>query len=76
MKDELYYQTKELMTKYGKIDQVFWDGGWLGERGTDADAAFFWEPGKIPRFKMRGRLPRVRRCRTRKPETLGTDGGW
>jgi len=46
MKDELYHQTKELMTKYGKIDQVFWDGGWLGERGTDADAAFFWEPGK------------------------------
>ena len=46
MKDELYYQTKELMTKYGKIDQIFWDGGWLGEKGTDADAAFFWEPGK------------------------------
>lgn len=46
MKDELFYQTKELMTKYGKIDQIFWDGGWLGERGTDADAAFFWEPGK------------------------------
>jgi alpha-L-fucosidase len=46
MKDELFYQTKELMTKYGKIDQIFWDGGWLGEKGTDADAAFFWEPGK------------------------------
>ena|GEM_PF-267228 len=46
MKDELYFQVKELMTKYGKIDQIFWDGGWLGERGTDADAAFFWEPGK------------------------------
>jgi len=46
MKDELYFQTKELMTKYGKIDQIFWDGGWLSEKGTDADAAFFWEPGK------------------------------
>ena len=47
MKDELFFQTKELMTKYGKIDQIFWDGGWLGEKGTDADAAFFWEPGKF-----------------------------
>jgi alpha-L-fucosidase len=46
MKDELYFQMKELMTKYGKIHQIFWDGGWLGEKGIEADAAFFWEPGK------------------------------
>lgn len=46
MKEELYCQTKELMTKYGKIDQLFWDGGWLGQQGNDADAAYFWEPGK------------------------------
>jgi alpha-L-fucosidase len=46
MKEELYYQMKELMTKYGKIDQIFWDGGWLAEKNTDADAAFFWESGK------------------------------
>jgi len=47
MKEELYCQVKELMTKYGKIDEIFWDGGWLGQQGTDADASYFWEPGKF-----------------------------
>ena len=46
MKEELYCQVKELMTKYGKIDQIFWDGGWLAQKGSDADAAYFWESGK------------------------------
>lgn len=46
MKNELYCTTKELMSNYGKIDLLFWDGGWLGERGTDADATYFWEPGQ------------------------------
>ena len=46
MKEELYCQTKELMTKYGKIDDLFWDGGWLAQQGLDADAAYFWESGK------------------------------
>lgn len=46
MKEELYCQTKELVTKYGKIDQLFWDGGWLGQQGSDADGAYFWESGK------------------------------
>lgn len=46
MKEELYCQTKELMTKYGKIDQLFWDGGWLGQQNSDAEGAYFWESGK------------------------------
>ena len=46
MKEELYCQVKELMTNYGKIDQIFWDGGWLGQQNGDADAAYFWESGK------------------------------
>lgn len=46
MKEELYCQVKELMTKYGKIDLIYWDGGWLGQQGSDADGAYFWEPGK------------------------------
>jgi alpha-L-fucosidase len=46
MKEGLYCDVKELMTNYGKIDQIFWDGGWLGQQGSDADAAYFWEPGK------------------------------
>lgn len=46
MKEELYCQVQELMTNYGKIDQIFWDGGWLGQQGSDAEAAYFWESGK------------------------------
>jgi len=46
MKNELYCQVKELMTNYGKIDIIFWDGGWLAQQGGDADAATFWESGK------------------------------
>lgn len=46
MKEELYIQVKELFTNYGPIDQLFWDGGWLAQQGTDADAAYFWESGK------------------------------
>ena len=45
MKEELYCQTRELMSNYGPIDHLFWDGGWLAQKGTDADAAYFWEPG-------------------------------
>lgn len=46
LKEEMYCKTKELLTNYGKIDQIFWDGGWLAESGSDADAAPFWESGK------------------------------
>jgi len=46
MKEDLYCDIKQLMTQYGKIDQLFWDGGWLGQQGSDADGAYFWESGK------------------------------
>lgn len=46
MKEELYCQVKELMTNYGPIDQLFWDGGWIAQSGSDADGAYFWESGK------------------------------
>lgn len=46
MKNEIYCLTKEIMSHYGKIDLLFWDGGWLSQKGSDADAAYFWEPGK------------------------------
>lgn len=46
MKEGLFNDVKQLMTGYGKIDLIFWDGGWLGQQGTDAEAAYFWEPGK------------------------------
>lgn len=43
MKEELYCDTKNLMTNYGKIDVLFWDGGWIAQQGSDKDAAPFWE---------------------------------
>lgn len=46
MKEELYCQVKELMTNYGKIDHLFWDGGWIAQKGSDANGAAFWESGK------------------------------
>ena len=47
MKEEMYCLTKELLTNYGKIDQIYWDGGWLAQQGSDADGAYFWESGKF-----------------------------
>jgi len=43
MKEELYCDIKNLMTNYGKIDMLFWDGGWIAQQGSDRDAATFWE---------------------------------
>ncbi|QDN75385.1 Tat pathway signal protein [Streptomyces sp. S1A1-7] len=47
MKTEVYESVKELVTQYGVIDDLWWDGGWIAEQGTDADGAFFWEPGQF-----------------------------
>ncbi|NUT94450.1 MAG: alpha-fucosidase [Saccharothrix sp.] len=46
MKNEVYQAVRELVTRYGVIDDFWWDGGWIAEQGTDADGAFFWEPGQ------------------------------
>ena len=47
MKRQGYSQMTELMSNYGPIDIVWYDGGWLAHKGTDADAAWFWEPVKL-----------------------------
>ncbi|MEV7026079.1 alpha-L-fucosidase [Kitasatospora sp. NPDC093558] len=47
MKTEVYESVKELVTQYGVIDDLWWDGGWIAEQGTDAAGAFFWEPGQF-----------------------------
>lgn len=46
MKEEVYEQIRTLFKNYGPFDYVFWDGAWLGQRGTDRDGAFFWELGE------------------------------
>jgi alpha-L-fucosidase len=47
MKQQCYGQIGELMKNYGKIDILWYDGSWLAHQGTDADAAWFWEPIKL-----------------------------
>ncbi len=49
-KRQTYAQVEELMRHYGHIDILWWDGGWLAHKGTDADAAWFWEPDKLNRM--------------------------
>ena len=44
MKQQAYGQVRELMSKYGRIDVLWYDGGWLAHQGTDADAAWLWDP--------------------------------
>ena len=46
MKEELYCQTKELLTNYGKIDILFWDGGWIAQKPSDREGARVWESYK------------------------------
>ncbi|MBQ8195432.1 MAG: alpha-L-fucosidase [Oscillospiraceae bacterium] len=47
MKQQAYGQIRELCTQYGRIDILWYDGGWLAHNGTDADAAWLWEPIKL-----------------------------
>jgi alpha-L-fucosidase len=47
MKQQAYGQVEELMKNYGKIDILWYDGGWLAHKGGDASAAWFWEPLKL-----------------------------
>jgi alpha-L-fucosidase len=57
-KQQTYGQVEELMRNYGPIDILWYDGGWLAHHGTDADAAWFWEPDKLNRM-VRRYQPRI-----------------
>ncbi|MCD7782605.1 MAG: alpha-L-fucosidase [Firmicutes bacterium] len=47
MKKQAYGQLRELCGDYGKIEILWYDGGWLAHSGTDADSAWLWEPIKM-----------------------------
>ncbi len=49
-KQQTYGQIQELMSQYGRIDILWYDGGWLAHQGSDADAAWFWEPDRLNRI--------------------------
>ena len=47
MKQQGYAQVEELCRNYGPVDILWYDGGWLAHKGTDASSAWFWEPVKL-----------------------------
>jgi alpha-L-fucosidase len=46
MKEEVYEQVTTLLSGYGPIDYVFWDGGWLGQSADPELEDKFWDSGK------------------------------
>ena len=46
MKEEVYEQITTLFKDYGKIDYMFWDGGWLSQTVNREVEEAFWDPGK------------------------------
>lgn len=53
MKEQTYGQVEELVSRYGKIDIIWYDGSWLAHSGSDPDAAWLWEPVKLNRMVRR-----------------------
>lgn len=47
LKKQAYDQVNELTSNYGDIDILWYDGAWLNHSGSDASAAWFWEPEKL-----------------------------
>lgn len=58
MKKQGYGQVDELMGNYGKIDILWYDGGWLAHQGTDADGAWLWRP-EILNANVRKLQPKI-----------------
>lgn len=47
MKKQCYDQVEELVSNYGPIDILWYDGGWLAHKGSDTSSSWFWEPVKL-----------------------------
>ncbi len=47
MKVQCYKQVEELCSRYGKIDILWYDGGWLAHKGSDTTSSWLWEPVKL-----------------------------
>lgn len=46
MKNEVYEQVTTILKDYGKIDYMFWDGGWLSQTNNPELEDIFWDTGK------------------------------
>ena len=58
MKIQCHRQLEELMTKYGRIDMPWYDGGWLAHKCTDGKGAWLWESGALNR-RIRDWQPQI-----------------
>ena len=58
MKKQCYDQVRELVSNYGKIDILWYDGGWLAHKGSDTSSSWFWEPVKLNKM-ARGYNPKM-----------------
>jgi alpha-L-fucosidase len=46
MKEEVYEQVTTILKDYGKIEYMFWDGGWLSQTVNPELERTFWDSGK------------------------------
>jgi alpha-L-fucosidase len=46
MKEEVYEQITALLSEYGPIEYMFWDGAWLGQSVQPEMERRFWDSGK------------------------------
>lgn len=53
MKQQTYDQVAELTTRYGQVDVLWYDGGWLAHKGSDCDSAWLYEPVKLNQMVRR-----------------------
>jgi|GEM_PF-447480 len=44
LKKQAYDQVEELLSRYGAVDILWYDGSWLAHKGSDAGGAWLWEP--------------------------------
>lgn len=58
LKQQTYGQLEELMSNYGDIDVLWYDGAWLAHKGSNKTAAWLWEPLKLNKM-VRQHQPKV-----------------
>ena len=56
--DTVHAQVRELMTNYGQIDQLWYDGDWVSHGRVDVDKAAFWR-GKALNAMVRRLQPSI-----------------
>jgi alpha-L-fucosidase len=47
MKEEVYEQVTRLLSSYGPMEYMFWDGGWLGQTADREMEDRFWDTGML-----------------------------